>query len=452
MKDKGWGTIAFSDIYMGIERELRLRGSAVFFKLISILGSCATDSSSLTYSASCTLLYLKAIISYTYNMPLRGSGVSLRQLQLDLRASSLLADMEENFARSAEIEIQRSATDARLAEAAVQLSINIAREFRAAANRSRTVHYRLVSEVLDLEPQRRRLASAQHEPAEAGRYFRTALQDIVDARASANRLRENDDQLTEETERLANQAIEIERLVEELRRRDPNDPRVIEVAGQAEHARLAAEDNCYQCQTFARQSEQYRHIAVEAAQTLVAVSTANPENPPYLDPTQIATHQAIIHTARQVLVCDRVSYDSLRGQELEGAQRWRHRAFQILADMAQAALAEFPYPQGPPGQIRTKTELDEFFQELPHPNVNDLEPENRNCHICQEPYGMDGPENGSQGSVCIKETVVEYPVKLPWYVFSEFSLSHSKRPLSCETCIGSKWLFSPDFYTFNAVC
>ena len=371
-------------------------------------------------------------------MSLRVSGVSIRRLQLDLRALSVDADMGDTFARRAETEIQRATIDRRLAEVDIQLATTEARELRAVANRVRTEHNRLFSEVFDHEPEYRRLISAQHDPVEAGRYFRAALQDIVDARASLNRLAENNERLSEETERLTNQAIENERMVEELRRTEPNDPEAIRLAGQAEKARLTAEYNRYQCQIFAKQSDQCRDIAVEAAQTLVEVSNANPENPPYLNSTQAATHSAAIHTARQVLACDRVDYSILRGDELAYAERRHHQSFHMFADMAEASLAEIPYPQGSPGEVRTNAELDEFLRELPHPSIRDLQPENRVCPICQEPYGMDGPQGGPQnhpqGSVSISGSVVEYPVKLPCHVFGSECLKTWLTPSKNESC------------------
>ena len=245
------------------------------------------------------------------------------------------------------------------------------------------------------------------------RYFRAALEDIVDARVSVNRANAAIGELTAQVDEYSRLAAEGERVVGELRRKSPNSPRVIELSGIPEHARTSAEFFGFQRQNFETQLDDGRRMAFEAAQTFVAVSAANPQDPPYLTPVQVVAHQATIRAAEQVLVCECIDYSGLRGQEFEDAKRRHDRAFDTLTNLAQTSLEGFPYPQGPPGQMRTNAELDEFLRELPHPNAHDLDAENRNCAICHEPYGVNGPENGPQGNTDINGNALEDPVELP---------------------------------------
>ena len=314
----------------------------------------------------------------------------------------------------------------------MQPTMNV-RRLRDFANDARTANIHAELQASRTDPDRCRALHARHAPDEAGRYFRAALEDNLQA------IRDFTDATGEQTEaahraaQYISRAVDAERLAEELRRRSLNDIREVELTERADEARRTADFYRYKGGLAYSEMADSVMLTKESAFALVAISIANPEDPPYLNSSEIEAHRRMIEAARTFIANDKANTPNLvigpeRGESYEGFSGAAH----TLAKLCMANLENLPYPQGPPGQARTLDDLDEFLGGLPRLDINDLEPDNRRCHICQEPYPADGIPDKSEVP---DKSKPEFPVELPCrHVLGSTCLKRWLTPTKNDTC------------------
>lgn len=335
-------------------------------------------------------------------MPLPANAALIRQAQLDARQSRRDVALTELRARKAEIK-------------ASQATMN-ARRNRLDVDEARTRHLRFESEALRLEPDRLRTVGARHMPEEAGRYFRAALEDIKEARRDFHSAHRHGRLSSSRARQFEALALERIRIGAELRHIHASEFDALELAEDVEDIQRVAEFYDFQSEIDAEETRQSERVTLESAHALVAIAEANPEDPPYLSPEQCEAHRRIIGVARELISTEwpMASFNlrSLDGRTIIEANDRHFRAGRTLARLARMNLDNLPYPQGGPGQARSYEELNSFISAMARPNINDLEPDNRQCVICQESYMLDGAMAGVPEGASLESLKVEIPVTL----------------------------------------
>lgn len=285
---------------------------------------------------------------------------------------------------------------------------------RTMADLARTENDRAELEAVRAQPDLRRAEEARHAPNEAGRYFRAAMEDLVFARKALLEALEHGNRAVRRGEEITQQATDAEVLAHDYRRRSIQKDREAELNEVAEDCRRKAEVWLYLVEVAKKVIEEYSQLSVNAAHTLVAVSTANPEDPPYLSPAENEVHQRILTAARNYIALETVEnpLQIILG-EATGPSLAMSRAGSILADLCMLNLDRLPYPRGRPGNARNLDELGAFLMGLPRPKIADLDRDDRQCNICREPYETDASQAEALNGGAIDHAKPEIPLALP---------------------------------------
>lgn len=264
------------------------------------------------------------------------------------------------------------------------------------------------------QPVLRRAEEARKTPDEAGRHFRVAMEDLVFARHAIVEALEQGNKSTRLLEELTQRATDADVQAQDFHSRSINPEREAHLTEVAEDSRQEAGVRFHLVEIAKKIVEEHSQLSVKAAHTLVAVSTANPENPPYLNPAENEVHQRILTAARNFIALETVEnpLQIIMG-EATGPGREMARAGNELTNLCMLNLERLPYPQGIPGDARDLDELDAFLLGLPHPKISDLDPDNRHCGICREPYETDASQGEAADVGAIDHAKPEIPLTLP---------------------------------------
>lgn len=343
-----------------------------------------------------------------------------RGAQYYVRYTSSTQDHAEMRARWAELRALQAARKA------------IRRRYRA--DLARTEHERAESDNVRAQPVLRRAERARKAPDEVGRYFRAAMEDLVFARHAMMEAVEQEQGAIRRVEELAQRATEADIQAQDFHSRGIHREREAQLMEVAEDSRQEAGIWFHLVEIAKKITEEYSLISVRAAHTLVAVWTANPEDPAYLSPAEIEIHKRILAAARDFIALETVE-NPLRiimGEATGANSQEMSRAGNELVNLCMRHLESLPYPRGLPGDARDLDELDAFLLGLPHRKISDLDRDNRQCGICREPYEA----NASQvdGGV-IDHAKPEIPLALPCgHVFGSICLETWLTPQRNNFC------------------
>ncbi len=358
-------------------------------------------------------------------MPASTNYALARKAQLEVRYIRRLAAMAEIEARRAELDALRATRHAN--------------RCRDNANLGRIEQDQAEAEYLRTVPDRRRAEQARHAPEEAGRYFRAALEDIDFARADLIEARDTGHTANLRAEWHIKKAEHAEKKAQDLRRKSQNEEaRAESFTKSSEDHRRKADVYLLTSRTALAFIENSDRVTIEATRMFVAIAEANPEDPPYLNPAEIEIHNTILDAARSFLATEKPDLPLsivVDGQD-EASQEMLYASW-ALTDVSLANFHTLPYPQGAPGSGRSLEELNDFLTGLARPNVNDLDPADRQCHICRDPYPMDGAQPGVPESVNVLDpTKPEIPLSLPVcnHTFGSSCLQQWLTPVANDFC------------------
>ncbi len=285
---------------------------------------------------------------------------------------------------------------------------------RQRADLARTENDRAELDSVRAQPVLRRAEEARKAPDEAGRYFRAAMEDLVFARHALVEALEQRHKSTRRVEELTQRATDADVQAQDFHSRSINPEREAQLTEVAEDSRQEAGVWFHLVEIAKKITEEHSQLSVKAAHTLVAVSTVNSENPPYLSQAENEVHQRILTAARNFIALETVEnpLQIIMG-EATGSSLEMSRAGNELTNLCMLNLERLPYPQGRPGYARNLDELDAFLLGLPHPKISDLDRDNRHCDICREPYETDASQAEVADGGAIDHAKPEIPLALP---------------------------------------